>query len=326
MIMAGISGRSSHTPESKIKFNEGSEFQNKEFSDGNGLDWYGTDFRGYDPQLGQFRQIDPLAESTDSWGVYSFGFSNPITFNDPLGLTPIEGGCKPCIDGDTRSSGPEPEYKVLPVVEVVAKVKSKSTLANSAFGWANQIQGSGISAWRNNLYGYQRLRDQGLSSAQAGARHQVNAADFERRYQAEQSWRFANYVLLDVLTSFLPLPKLSTARLARSLVATKIVRNPVASSAAKTSTRFVSTAEGVVHDLKPTLDRIASGGKFPHRNDGSIFKNMEGLLPKQNPGYYREFVHPTPGVNGPGAMRVVTGKNGQMWFTPDHYKAFIPIR
>jgi RHS repeat-associated protein len=231
--MAGISGRSFHTSESKFKFNEGSEFQNKEFSDGNGLDWYGTDFRGYDPQLGQFRQIDPLAESTDSWGVYSFGFSNPITFNDPLGLTPIEGGCKPCIDGDTRSSGPEPEYKVLPVVEVVAKVKSKSTLANSAFGWANQIQGSGISAWRNDLYGYQRLRDQGLSSAQAGARHQVNAADFERRYQAEQSWRFANYVLLDVLTSFLPLPKLSTARLARSLVATKIVRNPVASSAAK---------------------------------------------------------------------------------------------
>jgi guanyl-specific ribonuclease Sa len=100
----------------------------------------------------------------------------------------------------------------------------------------------------------------------------------------------------------------------------------VVNSAAKTSTRFVSTAEGVLHDLKPTLDRIASGGKFPHRNDGSIFKNMEGLLPKQNAGYYNEFVHPTLGVNGPGAMRVVTGQGGEMWFTPDHYKTFIPIR
>jgi len=106
-------------------------------------------------------------------------------------------------------------------------------------------------------------------------------------------------------------------------------RNLVASAArnaAKTSTRFVSTAEGVVHDLKPTLNRIASGGKFPHRNDGSIFKNVEGLLPKQNAGYYKEFVHPTPRVNGPGAMRIVTGQGGQMWFTPDHYKTFIPIR
>ena len=99
-----------------------------------------------------------------------------------------------------------------------------------------------------------------------------------------------------------------------------------ARNAAKTSTRFVSTAEGVVHDLKPTLNRIASGGKFPHRNDGSIFKNVEGLLPKQNAGYYKEFVHPTPRVNGPGAMRIVTGQGGQMWFTPDHYKTFIPIR
>jgi RHS repeat-associated protein len=96
--------------------------------------------------------------------------------------------------------------------------------------------------------------------------------------------------------------------------------------AANTSTRFVSTAEGVVHDLKPTLDRIASGGKFPHTTDGSIFKNMEGLLPKQNAGYYKEFVHPTPGVKGPGAMRVVIGQGGEMWFTPDHYKTFIPIR
>lgn len=99
-----------------------------------------------------------------------------------------------------------------------------------------------------------------------------------------------------------------------------------ATNAAKTSTRFVSTAEGVVHDLKPTLDRIVSGEKFPYRNDGSIFKNMEGLLPKQNAGYYKEFVHPTPGVKGPGVMRVVTGQNGEMWFTPDHYKTFIQIR
>lgn len=74
------------------------------------------------------------------------------------------------------------------------------------------------------------------------------------------------------------------------------------------------------------LNRIASGGKFPHRNDGSIFKNLEGLLPEQNTGFYREFVHPTPGVAGPGPMRIVTGQNGQMWFTPDHYKTFIPIR
>ena len=92
------------------------------------------------------------------------------------------------------------------------------------------------------------------------------------------------------------------------------------------STRFITTAEGVNIDLQPKLDRIASGGKFPHRNDGSIFMNKEGLLPKQNTGFYREFVHPVPSVSGPGLMRVVVGQGGGMWFTTDHYKSFIPIR
>jgi filamentous hemagglutinin len=35
---------------------------------------------------------------------------------------------------------------------------------------------------------------------------------------------------------------------------------------------------------------------------------------------------PTPGVSGPGPQRIVTGKNGEMYYTPDHYDTFIPIR
>jgi filamentous hemagglutinin len=74
------------------------------------------------------------------------------------------------------------------------------------------------------------------------------------------------------------------------------------------------------------MDRIVSGNRLSYRNDGSIFKNLEGLLPKQNAGYYREFVHPIPGDKGPGAMRIVRGQKNEVWFTSDHYKTFIPIR
>jgi guanyl-specific ribonuclease Sa len=79
-------------------------------------------------------------------------------------------------------------------------------------------------------------------------------------------------------------------------------------------------------DIRPTVDRIASGERLPYRNDGSVFMNKEGLLPKQDVGYYKEFVHPTPNVLGPGAMRIVTGQEGEMWFTFDHYRTFIPIQ
>ena len=107
--------------------------------------------------------------------------------------------------------------------------------------------------------------------------------------------------------------------------AATVVEKEVAETSTQLSTRFISTSKELT-DLQSTLNRIASGGKFPHRNDGAIFKNVEGLLPKQNAGFYREFVHPTPGVTGPGPMRIVTGQNGSMWFTPDHYKTFIQIR
>ena len=77
------------------------------------------------------------------------------------------------------------------------------------------------------------------------------------------------------------------------------------------------------HELRPTLDRINRGERFPHRNDGSIFGNREGRLPQRPYGYYREYVHPTPGVEGPGAQRLVIGQEGEIYYTPDHYRTFI---
>ena len=78
--------------------------------------------------------------------------------------------------------------------------------------------------------------------------------------------------------------------------------------------------------LGPTLQRIEKGAKFPHRNDCSIFKNREGILPRQQQGYYREFVLPTPGINGPGPQRIITGINGEIFYSPNHYQTFSQIR
>nr|WP_157654916.1 ribonuclease domain-containing protein [Burkholderia ubonensis] len=83
-------------------------------------------------------------------------------------------------------------------------------------------------------------------------------------------------------------------------------------------------------DLQPTLDRIANGGAPLSKNDGTTFKNrpVNGveLLPIQPIGYYKEYVVPTPGVNGPGPQRIITGKGGEIYYTPDHYDSFIPIK
>lgn len=47
--------------------------------------------RFYDPNLGRFVQVDPLAESAVQYkqSPYQFGWNNPIRYNDPNGMCPI---------------------------------------------------------------------------------------------------------------------------------------------------------------------------------------------------------------------------------------------
>lgn len=80
-------------------------------------------------------------------------------------------------------------------------------------------------------------------------------------------------------------------------------------------------------DLKPTIDRINSGQKSKHRNDGENFRNSQGRLPAKPKGYYTEYVVPPPPTfRYPGAQRVVVGKNGETYYTPNHYESFIRVQ
>jgi ribonuclease T1 len=75
-------------------------------------------------------------------------------------------------------------------------------------------------------------------------------------------------------------------------------------------------------DLGPTLARIQRHERLDFPNDGVTFQNRERRLPQQPAGYYHEYVHPTPGLRGPGPQRVVTGKEGEIFYTADHYRTF----
>jgi RHS repeat-associated protein len=114
LTMAGISDKAVKTPyaENKYRFNGGNELQNKEFSDGSGLEAYDATFRMYDPQIGRFWQIDPLADINENSSPYSFVANNPIKYNDPSGL-------------DTN-------WKVLPTAVVSYKLQNQRADVNVA--------------------------------------------------------------------------------------------------------------------------------------------------------------------------------------------------
>jgi len=77
-----------------------------------------------------------------------------------------------------------------------------------------------------------------------------------------------------------------------------------------------------VRGIWDTLRRVAAGPPYPYRQDGESFSNREARLPKRERGWWREFTVETPGSSDRGARRLVIGKDGEAWYSADHYRTF----
>ncbi|MFE0425474.1 ribonuclease domain-containing protein [Streptomyces sp. NPDC058953] len=128
-------------------------------------------------------------------------------------------------------------------------------------------------------------------------------------------------------------PRFAALGAALALVPALLAGAPVATAAtAVTNTpaaaRAVAAFDRICHSALPsqahtTLRLIEAGGPYPYRQDGSVFQNREGLLPRQSTGYYHEYTVKTPGSTTRGARRIVTGETHQEdYYTKDHYRSF----
>jgi len=79
-------------------------------------------------------------------------------------------------------------------------------------------------------------------------------------------------------------------------------------------------------EARATLALIKAGGPFPYLQDGRTFGNREKLLPRRDHGYYREYTVRTPGARDRGARRILAGRDGEFYYTADHYRSFKRIR
>lgn len=77
-------------------------------------------------------------------------------------------------------------------------------------------------------------------------------------------------------------------------------------------------------EARQTIALVQRGGPFPHRQDGGVFGNREGHLPRQPRGWYREYTVDTQGLSHRGARRIVTGGHPprEWYYTDDHYDSF----
>ncbi|MFD4377755.1 ribonuclease domain-containing protein [Streptomyces sp. NPDC058486] len=101
---------------------------------------------------------------------------------------------------------------------------------------------------------------------------------------------------------------------------------PATASAAPAASRAsdlptVREAE-LPREARETLALIRAGGPFPYARDGAVFSNFERILPRRERGYYHEYTVRTPGERDRGARRIVTGRDGERYYTADHYESF----
>ena len=123
-----------------------------------------------------------------------------------------------------------------------------------------------------------------------------------------------------------PVPAPADHEAARSLPADPLQRLPPVDAA---PTQSSAAPEPRLPDFLPleardTIALIRRGGPFPHRQDGGVFGNREGHLPRKPRGWYREYTVDTPGLSHRGARRIVTGGDPprEWYYTDDHYDSF----
>jgi RHS repeat-associated protein len=117
-------------------------FGGKELQDKLGLEWYDVSARNYDPALGRWMNVDPLAESFASFSPYTYVYNNPLNYTDSTGM---------CPDGDCPDPPAEMDGGTLDTVTITVS-KSRKNFDYSEMSGNMRSSGASEVQWWNSSY------------------------------------------------------------------------------------------------------------------------------------------------------------------------------
>ena len=254
---------------------------------------YLTRHRLYSPFLRRFLSSDPIGLS-GGLNLYAYCSGDPLSYVDPLGLSPFDAAVQGFWEG--LREGLSTEARIFDYV------------------WNTTWE---LLAYNPNIHdaGMQQAVNDGILAYVGSPLGRLGAYD-QKPLAADVELVSAIWNLGAAATVYRDLG----------------VREPTAqpTSSGRTTTDFIGNATvtsfgkivgtGTI-DVRSTIEGIENG-IIPSRR---TFYNNRGDLPLQIDGYYKEYILPTPGVNGVGSQRIIRGAGGEYYYTPDHYDSFVPL-
>jgi RHS repeat-associated protein len=121
---------------------------------------YDLTYRNFDPALGRYHQLDPMADDYSSLSPYNYAGNDPVYFNDPDGLEPQpQGGCSWCTFDPNIKDGSSSGQMFAPDMIDVGYGTLNLTTGNVIVNGAAKFGGPTLQAFHEAYSMIRRARD-----------------------------------------------------------------------------------------------------------------------------------------------------------------------
>ena len=255
------------------------------------LEWLDFSARNYDPALGRWMNIDPLADAQYEYSPYHYTYNNPILYNDPTGMIGEYFGGRPVLATRVVNETTNEEINIddgYDFTFYVSKdefnaIRKKGSIEGTKAYWR----------WWWKAFVYEMKKSDGTTSGDI--LQFLIYDDIGDAITAASKKQYGSAVLT-----------LAFGKLKRLRKLKEWVEN-------NKGKKIPGTKKGGV-----TFENDGRGG-------GQVLpkKDADG-----NPITYKEYdINPTPKPGQTrGRERMVVGSDGRAYYTDDHYKTFTEIK